>query len=72
MQKVRDLQKKVLLIQSQVRRARMVRLLRTQIVDAFFDKEVAIMIKHYQDKSKKAKKLRQLVTSLREISRHAK
>lgn len=67
-----DWRMRVILIQREVRRARRVRLLRTQIVDAFFDKELAIMIKHYQERSKKAKKLRQRVTALREIGRYAK
>jgi len=58
------LREHVVTIQQAIQKARLVRLLRIRVLDGFFEKELATMLKHYQERAKKAKKLRPLLASL--------
>lgn len=49
-----------------------VRHIRTQFVDDFFEKEVAVMKKYYSDKMKKNKKLKSKVQNLNKLQRKTK
>lgn len=63
---------KVVRVQGAVRHACRVRILRIRLIDGFFEKERSIMVKHYETKMKKQKKLRSLVAALRGIAPQAK